>query len=485
MNNSWIDLSMLAIYMLGLIYIGKRSSRKVHSTGDYFLAGRSMGRMPIALSLAASDMGASVLVGAAGWAYSAGICSAWWNWSAVPALLIISLLIGRFRDFEITTAPELLEKRYNLTARTISALLHTAGLMMMVSSQAVVASYALSELTGISREATLITSTAIIVAYTMSGGFRAVVLTDIVQFLILALAILIMTPIMVIMAGGLEGMRAALPLTHWNVFDHGFQEPLSFVAYCFYIYGTGQFYLQRVFASKNSADARFSYRFTGLSYLVIGTCVALIGMAAHVLFPGIENTDTVIPVAIRQVLPVGISGLVLAALFAATMSSADSMLSSAATLLTVDIYKRLLKRNADDAHYLRFSRWATLAIGMAAVLFGLGFRSIIDVIIFAGTMYSAAVFFPLILGLFWKRGNGPGAVAGIITGSIMCVVSKYMLYGKVEGIFGTISPIFAASLCALGAYIFVSLLTARPEKAKLRYTYTPDSSTDDALVENS
>ncbi|MCG8636472.1 MAG: sodium:solute symporter family protein [Desulfobacterales bacterium] len=465
MQISAIDLITVLMYMLFVIYIGIRATKRVKNTEDFFLAGRSLSKWQAGCSLAATDMGASVLVGAAGWGYTQGYCSVWWCWSAIPGFIIMAELVGRLRQFRLTTVPEYLEWRYGPHARVISAVIHAIGTCMYTSSQGVVAAYTLSTVTGWSQPVCLVVGMLIIILYTYFGGLRAVVYTDIAQFIVMMVAVTIMGAALWTRVGGMGGMTAALPESYFDAFANGIQEPISFVFFCIFVYGTGQYYVQRVFSAKDVGSAKFAYRFSAVAYVVMGLGVLIVGMGAKVIFPEIENSDMVLPVIIRDVMPVGLAGLTMAALFAACMSSADSYLSAASTLITVDLYKRFFKPDESEDHYLKVSRIVVLGVGTFAIIFGLQFENVIKMIVFAGTMYSASVFAPFYLGMFWKGGTPFAASTAIIVAALVTVGNKYF------GLFDFISPILAGGITAAVVFILVSFVTPKSSPEQLEYMY--------------
>lgn len=470
MTVHWFDVIIIAAYFVAVLMIGKWSMSKVKTASDFHIGGRNMGKLETALSTAATDFGGSGLVGCAGLAYAIGLAGGWWDLCATPAWIVLGLTMAAgFRRLALTTVPEFLEERYGMSARVIAAVLHLAGTTFSLTAQMVVAAMAFSVLTGISQDITIIIATAVFVIYTAAGGLVAVVWTDVMQYFILMIGVAIALPLAIVNAGGWSNIVATVPASYWDLGAMGWMEPAAWIAMCFFTYSTSQFYVQRLFAAKDEATARFAYVYTGINYVFYGFAVAILGIAAAVLFPGLENQEMAVPLIIKEVLPIGIKGLLLAAILAATMSTAASMLTACSSMFTVDIWQRLIKTNADDKHYLLVARVATVVLAALSLLASYTMQSVVALIVLANTIYAASIFFPLLFGMYSKRVNAQGAVAAILFGGVMAMLSHFVWYGKVGGLFGALHPMFTASLSALIVLFIVSYLTPAPPAEKIKY----------------
>jgi SSS family solute:Na+ symporter len=476
---TWFDWVIIIAYFVAVIYIGKWATSQVKDEQDYLLAGKSLGKIPAAFSTAATDFGGAGLIGAAGLAYSKGLAGGWWDLCAVPAWIILGLtLAAGFRKLALCTVPELLEKRYNSTTRVVTAVLHLLGTGVSVTAQMVIAALAITTLTGIPKEYTLIFATVIFVIYTTAGGLIAVVWTDVMQYLVLMIGIIVALPLAIVKAGGWSHIVATVPASFWDLGAIGWMEPLAWIALCFFSYSTSQFFVQRIFASKDESTARFAYVFTGINYFFYAFIVAVLGICAAVICPGLEDTQMAIPVVIKYALPVGLKGLLLAAILAATMSTSSSMLNACSSIFTIDLYKRFMNKNATEQQTLRVARWATLIIAAFSFLVSFSMEGVIEIVVLANLIYSAGVFFPLVLGMYSKRVNAYGAVSGIVIGGGFAVYSNFMLYGKVGGLFGALHPMFVGSLTSLIILLVVSFLTPKPEPEKVDWVNNLDATVE-------
>lgn len=465
-------LDVLGLVLIFAItgYIGYASSKKINTSEDFLLAGRSLGKIKTAFSMAATDVGGASIVGAAGYSYIKGMSGSWWNWSTIPAYIILGIfLIRKLKPLAISTVPEFLEKRYDRKSRVLASVMQICAQAAALSTQFVVSAVALSVFTGMNQNIALAISVVIVVAYTIGGGLIAVVNTDVFQFVVIIISVLIMIPLSISHAGGFGGLKGSLPTEFFRFDSLGYWTPISWVLLCFFSYATNQHFLQRVFAAKDVKTASFSYTFTAGTYVFLGLAMSIIGLAGAVILPGIENTNSVYPLLIKEVLPAGLSGIALGGIFAAAMSSADSRLIAITHLFINDLYVPMINKNADDKQILKMSKIVTLIACIVGVGVALISKDLLQIIYVCGIFYSASVFFPLICGLFWKRGNAYGTFAGMAVSIIVGAISQfYLIPHKAAGVLGLPANILA-SVSGLIIFIVVSLLTSAPGKEKIEF----------------
>ena len=432
---------------------------KVHSSQEFILANRQLNRLQAAVSLAASDIGGSSIVGATAFIYVIGLSGSLWNLVAAPAFLLLGFLVTkRLRGLNITTVPEFLGERYRPRVRTYAALLHIAGLSTMLSAQFIVSATAINAMLGIPQDVAYLISIAVVLLYTVGGGLVAVVNTDIFQFFIIMLAMLILLPASLLRIGGWAELTAQLPANFLSFGELGIWTPLSWLFLALFVYGTNQNYLQRVFAAKDGKTAAFAFNFAGVTYIFYGLIVGVLGLCLYVLLPGLEDPNMGFAMLVKTILPPGAVGLVLGGIFAATMSTADSMLIGASSLFINDIYLPYLAKDRSEKHVLKVSRVVTLLVAVAGMLLSRLFDNLIDVMYLAGLLYSAVIFFPLILGALSKRITAPAAEVAILVSFGVGLFSEFYLSGRFTGFLGLPSNILAA-LSSLTILVLLSGFT--------------------------
>jgi SSS family transporter len=453
-----LDAAILAAFLIILIGIGRWAARRVHSSLDFHLAGRRLGPLPVALSLAATEFNGSGLVGGAGLAYTIGIAGVFWNFSAVPAWIILAFTVAvAFRKLSLYTVPEFLGQRFDPRARRLASLSQLASGIIFLAVQILVSTLAISTLFEIPRVVVTLAVTAVFLAFTFSGGLLAVVWTDVICYIVLMAAVVIGAPLALHYAGGLSGLHQALPPERFDIGQLGVMEPLAWVALCFYSYGTDQAYLQRVFAARKASSARFAYIFTGLNYLVFGGAIAILGMSAAVLVPNLAHHDEALPALIIHIFPPGVRGLFMTGIVAATISTSSSFLAAGSSLFAKDIYEPLRRGGCSEKHLLLTSRLATIGIATAAVFISLTAPRVIDAVVLSVLVSHAAVFFPVLAGLFWKGVAPAAGFWAILAGAAGGLISHFFLFENVAYV-GAIHPLFFGPV--LSVLVLVSITAA-------------------------
>ena len=451
-----LDALILVAFLIILMGIGRWASGRVHSSLDFHLAGRRLGVLPVTLSLAATEFNGSGLVGGAGLAYTIGIAGVFWNFSAVPAWIILAFTVAvAFRKLALYTVPEFLGNCYDSRARRLASLSQLASGIIFLAVQILVSTLAISTLFGVPKMAATLVITAVFVLYTYGGGLLAVVWTDVACYVVLMAAVVIGAPLALHNAGGMAGLHLTLPPESFELGRLGVMEPLAWVALCFFSYGTDQAYMQRIFAARKVSSARFAYVYTGLNYLVFGGAVAILGMSAAALLPNLAHHDEALPALIIHIFPPGVRGLFMTGIVAATMSTSSSFLAAGSSLFAKDIYEPLRSRRSSEKHLLRVSRLATVGIAAVAVLIASTAPRVVDAVVLSVLVSHAAVFFPVVAALYWKRVAPAAGFWGILAGALGGLISHFFLFRKVAYV-GMIHPLFFGPMLSILALVCIS-----------------------------
>jgi solute:Na+ symporter, SSS family len=423
-----LDWAVVGIYLIAIVGFGLYVSRGSKGASGYFLASRSISWPFIGLALLASNISSTTLVGLAGSAYSTGISVYNYEWMAAIVLVFFCIFFLPFLlRSQVYTLPEFLERRYDGRARTYFSAL-TIFLNIVVDTAATLYGGALMfklvfphvDLVWI--VAALALSAGV---YTIAGGLVAVILTETVQAVILLAASVFITFYAFDAAGGWDKVMSTVdpaklslirPLDDPGVPWLGLVLGVPLLG--FYFWCTNQFMVQRVLAAKDENHGRWGALFAGLLKLPILFFMVLPGTAAILLYPTLENTDTVYPRLVFDLLPTGLVGLVVAGFLAALMSSIASTFNSASTLVTMDFVRRW-RPAMKDADLVRTGRIATLIFMGLAVLWAPmieNFQSLWTYLQSILAYASPPVVALFVIGLFWRGANAAGAIAAIVTG---------------------------------------------------------------------
>ncbi len=466
------EVIVFIIYLIFLICIGVYFFMKSKTGGEktYFLGGRQMGPWVSALSAGASDMSAWVLMGLPASIYAAGIGKAW---------IAIGLAIGyavswiieapRLRRFSIIaddsiTIPQYLTNRFKSSSKVlqiICAVIFIFAYTIYAASSMKACGTLFNTVLGINASTAMYIAAAIIVAYTFLGGFSAVCWTDFFQGLLM-LAALLVAPIFalaLVNAGKGAETAAQLPAGYWSLWTD-WKSIISGLGWGLGYFGMPHI-IVRFMAVRSDHELRKSAKI-GIVWniLIIAFSVAA-GCIGHLLLGEIGDSSTVFIQMVRLIFPGVISGILLSAILAASMSTADSQLLASASAFASDVYKPVFRKNkATDQEMLWAGRFVVLAISAVAVIIASNPKSgtIMGLVENAWGVFGAAFGPAILLSLFWKRFNFPGAVAGILVGAVVDIVWLAAL-----GSLG-IYEIIPGFICGFIAAVVVSLATKAPGK---------------------
>ncbi len=429
-----VDVAIIIVYFLGMIAIGIRAYRKkaAATCNGYFVADRRGSTLFIVGSLCATIIGASVTLGMAGLGYVRGLTGAWWLLAGGVGLLILGLFFARtVRRFGLYTLPELVEKQYNSKMTGLAAsVLIVVSWLAVIAAQIIAAGKILSVLLpSVGFSPLMIIAASVFILYTALGGQYSVIRTDLIQFGILLVGVIVCFVLVLNRVGGIGGLHASLPADFFSFpasIKFGYLDIISLLILVGATYVVGPDMYSRLFCARDERVAKSSALSAALITIPVAFIIVLIGMGAKVLFPGITS-EQAFPTIIKDILPIGATGLVIAALLAAVMSSADTCLLTTSTILSADIYKRAFP-NVSERKTLTVTRIAVIIIGALALLVAIRLGGIINSLLLAYTVFTSGVVLPVVAG-FYKdklKVNSIGAITAIIAGGGTALAIKQL-----------------------------------------------------------
>ncbi|MGB4366143.1 MAG: sodium:solute symporter family protein [Acetomicrobium sp.] len=457
-------LYIVIFYMLAMLLVGWWVGRVyIKGMTDFLLAGRRLGIVLCAATLAATHFGGGAVMGGGEYGFKYGLSGAWYGVSCGIGLILLGLVTAKkFRDLAFYTVPDYLERRYGgKTIRALGSLLSIVALIGILAAQVLSARGALGIL-GITGNTGAIIATLVFIIYTTAGGLWAVTITDLIQMLLAAIGVILAANVVLGHTGGFGGMELLLQskgvgpeyFSFWGMSTSSIMWLLlPTVMYTL----IGQDFYQRLFAAKSGTTARNASLVGGVVLVIVSFFPAIMGMGANAL-ADLEDASMAVPWILKNLMGPLLGGVILAALLAAIMSTADSLLSAATSHIVKDFWIEIFHVSEVDKEkeLLRVSRISTFVIGILSLIIALIVPGIIDALIYSYTMYTAGVFVPVIGGFLWKGATKEGALASLIIGSILA------LWGIIGGVslFGAPVEIFAA-LISLIVFIVVSLFTKK------------------------
>ena len=378
----------------------------------------------------ATIIGSSATLGMAGLGFTQGLTGAWWLLVGSIGLVFLGLFFARrVRKLALYTLPELVEKQYGHRVALAASFLIVVSWLGIIAAQIIGAGKIMSILGAGSPDVWMVIFTAIFVTYTVLGGQHAIIRTDFLQSLVIFAGIFASLFLLLGRIGGWEGLTGALPAGQFSFplsqqFDGTALITLLLLVGLTYVVGPDMY--SRIFCARDDRTARTATLWTALLIIPIAFAVAIIGMGAAVLFPDI-TPEQAFPTVIRELFSPLLGGIVMAALLCAVMSSADTTLLSASTILTVDIIGRF-RPTASPENALPRSRWAIILLGICALVVALMLKGIISALLFAYAIYTSGVIIPVIFGFFRDRlkVTSAGAMAALIGGGTVGLLSKLL-----------------------------------------------------------
>ncbi len=465
-----------ATYLVLLVVVSVLAERRTRGYLDYMVAGRKLQSIAVALSAEATDMSAWLTIGLPGQAFKRGLVALWaaigcafgtlLNWAGLS--IRFRILTGKLGA---ATIPEYLEKRFHDTTgflRLFSALLILVFMTAYVGAVAKGAAKAVMSITGASFMTSLVITYLIIVAYTVAGGFWAVAWTDVVQALLMLIALVVLPIVGFVKAGGVSGVLDAIGQSNVSLLDpfgglKGLAALTLAAAYFSWIVGyPGQPHIvSRFIAAEDPRKLRRPASLIGVFWVVLALWGAVgLGLAGRaVLGDSLSDPEMVTPLLALKLLPSYLAGLVLAAVVAAAMSTMDSQLLTATSALIHDMYLKLKGGVPDARKMLKLSRIATIVIAGISFLAGASGNPLVYWAVSVAWGGSAATFAPtLLLSVWWKRMTKAGAIAGMLVGAIGDIACETLGISP----FG-VPAYFTWFFINMIVTIIVSLLTNPPE----------------------
>ncbi len=488
---STIDLTIIVLYFMMILGIGFVIARRTKTSDDLFLGGRTFGWVLIGLSLFASNISSATIIGLSGAAYTTGIVNSVYEWlSALPLIVAALIFVPLYLRSRITTIPEFLEKRFDRRSQVFFSVVTIVMSIVVEMAGGLYAGAIVMQAFFPNLELWHVTLPLAIVAgvYTAFGGLRAVVITDAIQAVILIIGCTVLTWMLFAKLDfSWANVVANVPEGHFSVVrpidDTTLPWPgliLGVPFLGFWYWSTNQYIVQRVLGARDVRQARWGVMLAGLLKIVPLFIMVIPGAMAISILPDLPNGDAVFPRAVIEILPVGMIGIVLAGLLSAIMSSVDSTLNSASTLLVVDFVKPN-KPNITDSEITRYGRTTTLILMIVAALWApmiANFQGLWDYLQEMFSIVVPPIVVIFLVGVFYKRGNGDGAfwtlVIGTLLGILLFVAGKLGL----SDIHYTIRVGIMVGVSTL-VFIIVSAMTAAPDQAKVEaYTFRRDLLSD-------
>lgn len=489
-----LNLAIVVFYLVTMLAFGFWGRSRTRTSSDYLVAGRRLGGFFYTGTMAAVVLGGASTVGGVGLGYQMGLSGMWLVVAIGAGVLLLSLLFaGRLQRLRIHTVSEMLELRYGHRATDASSIVMLAYTIFLSVTSTGAYATVLHVLLGWERWACILLGGVVVLVYSVVGGMWSITLADQVQFFIKTIGIFfLMLPLMLVAAGGWSGLAERLDAGYFDLVgnaDHGADTQTIITWFVIYMFGIliGQDIWQRVFTARTPGVAKWGGTVAGVYVIAYGAAGAIIGMAARATMgDAISARDDVYAEVANTVLPVGVGGFVLAAAVAAMMSTASGALIAAATVARNDVVPMLTgsgRATSDDEsdphseQHVRENRSWVLGLGALIIAISAWMSSleggssiVVAWLTVAYDILVGGLLVAILGGLVWRRGNGLGAGASMIVGTVVTLATMAFqarqLGSVLDGILSN-EPIYYGLLSSLVVYVAVSLLT-KPVEVEVR-----------------
>ena len=498
MNLYAVVLSIIVAVLLG---VSLSQLRKVKTKADYLVAGRTLPWWVLVFTLLSSWIGSGSLFGGAENAFNNGFASLWQAGGGWIGLLVIVIVAPRARKFAQFTIPDLLETRYNAAARILGSIAILFAFTAIASYQFIgggdILHLSFPGLDQIARDQFhlppgkehalgMVIIAIFVIVFTALAGMASVAYMDVVIGSLATVTCIIAVPILVVKAGGWSVIQAALPPEYFQPFGRfGYVNGVSqgsgpafarameiFLPTMLLLLGNQTIY-QKFFAARTARDAKLAVVGWIAGTVVLETlivAIAVIGAALFMHNPDVKPRE-IIPYTARHGLPTLLGAVLMGAVFAKVISTANNYLFSPATNLVNDIYTRFINKNAGDRKILVVSRVIVVLLGLFALLQATAFTSILEAALYAYTIYAAAITPVVMAAFFWRRATAQAAWVSIVLGTVVTIFWKFQ-QKLLEAKAGTLLPeswlqhdaIYAALIISVVSLVAISLLTPAPRR---------------------
>lgn len=461
-------LTFIIIYAVILVALGAFIGRKAKSASDFFVAGRNFNSGLLFTTLIAANLGAGSTVGVTALAYQHGLSAWWWIGSAGIGSMILAFIVGPkiwriSREHNFYTLSDYLDARYSRFFSGVISIMMSVGTLALFAGQLLGIAWILEVVANVPKTEGVIAGAIVTTLYFAAGGLLSSAIVNIIEVAVILIGFIVALPYVWNYAGGLEGIHMNVSSeSYFDFFGMGSTAIIGYIVMLVPSFFISPGLIGKVFAAKDEHSIRTGTAMNGIVQLIFAVIPVLIGMSAYSCFPNLTRADLALPTAMKEMMPFFAASIALAAIFAAEVSTADTVLYMLAGSLVNDLYRRFINPNISDKKLLLSSRITSLVCGIIGVFLALRLESIISALTIFYSLMSVSLSAPLIFGLFSKRASNFGAILSAVLGVTLTV---YMTFGGFGGGFEVVEVRLNASTCGIIlSFIVMSLSLLKGNK---------------------
>ncbi len=460
----YFDYAIIAFYLFVILLVGLWSGKGMKTLQEFSVSHRSYTSIVIFATLSASFIGGGFSIGNAEKVFRFGIVNivALWGFSLKEILVakFIAPKMGNFTD--VISVGDIMDRGYGKIGRVVTGFFSVFLCAGIVGAQVGAMGLIFNVFLGIKPIWGIMIGCGIVIAYSTAGGMRAVVLTDIIQFCVLAIGLPVALVCGVVKLGGFSAIKAATPAGHFMIPGEAMTSISLLSLFLTFLLGETLVppYVQRLFLAKDATHTARGTMLSGIFSIPFFAITGAIGLIALALDPKLDP-NLAMPYVIRSVLPAGVRGVVIAGVISIVMSSADSFLNGAATGCVNDLVRPIWKKPMSKRQELLLVKFINCLVGILAVIFAIKIRSILDILIYAYNFWAPVIVVPLAAVLLGGQVTRIGFLAGTMAG-VVGVLTWNSLLGSPAGVNGMVIGVF----CNLIAFVVTNKLSIKAFKRK-------------------
>lgn len=451
-----MDQIIVFVYLAFILALGIWAGKGIKNLSQFSVAGRSYGSLIIFATLSASFIGGGFSMGNSEKVFILGIVNIFALWGfSIKEILVALYIAPRMRKYpDAVSVGDIMKKNYGKPGMIISGIMAVAVCSGILGAQVGAIGYIFNVFMDIPRIYSIFIGCGIVIIYSTIGGMRAVVLTDVVQFIILAIGIPVVLFFGINYVGGWGAVKNAVPAEHFAFPGTGMTMAQFIALFLTFVFGETLVppYVQRLFLSKDTKHTARGTFLSGIFSFPFFVVTGLIGIVALAIKPDLDPNLSM-PFLINTVLPVGLKGVVVAGVISIVMSSADSFLNAASVALIHDVIEPLSKKKMSDKKELNFVRIINLFTGIIAVIFAIKITSILDILLYSYNFWSPIILAPLVAAILGFKTKTRHFIAGASFGVIGVIIWNFVLKNP-AGLDGLIIGLLCNCI-AMAAYYLI------------------------------
>jgi len=440
---------IIFFYAVLLVAVGLLVTKRVKKVSDFFVAGRNLGPGLLFTTLLAANIGAGSTVGVTGLGYRFGLSAWWWIGASALGSLILAYTVGPkiwqvSQKYNLYTLGDYLDQRYSRYFRLFISMMMLVGTLALLAGQLIGIAWILEVAAGLPKVIGIVLGAVVISLYFAAGGLLSSAIVNLLELAVILFGFIIALPYALAHVGGWAGMQQLIAqhlpaqgeqTKFYSLTGVGLKQILGYILLLTPAFIISPGLIQKIYGAKDEKTVKQGTLWNGIVQLIFAFIPTILGMCAFAAFPELSKPELALPTVMKELLPVWIGGLALAAIFAAEVSTADAVLFMLTTSFTKDLYVSFFKPDLKETEMLKIGRISTFVFGFLGVLMALYLPSIIAALTIFYALMTVSLTAPLLFGLYSTKPRTIAAFLSAILGIITTLLVNYLTLGKGIGIF--------------------------------------------------